>query len=91
MILFKQIRLLEHIHKLISQSCTGVPKSFAGKLGISERYLHTILDELKDMGAPIRYSRKEETYYYSECFEINISVRLDASQLRNKKTLLPEK
>ena len=73
MMLFKQIRLLESMHKFINSASTGTPKVFAHQLGISERHLHAIIEELKDMGAPIEYSRKDETYYYSEEFEINIT------------------
>jgi hypothetical protein len=73
MILFKQIELLQRVHKLITQSSTGNPKVFSGQLGISPRRLHEILDEMKAMGAPVSYSRKSETYYYEEDFEMNIS------------------
>lgn len=73
MILFKQIELLQRIHKLIKSSCTGTPSEFARRMRISERYLREIIDEIKDLGAPINYSRRSETYYYSEPFEIDIS------------------
>lgn len=73
MILFKQIELLQRIHKLIGSSCTGTPSEFAGRMRISERHLREIIDEIKDLGAPINYSRRSETYYYEEPFEIDIS------------------
>lgn len=76
MILFKQLVMLERMHVLINQSCTGTPKAFARKIGVSERYLHKLIDELKDMDAPIQYSRKEETYSYAEPFEIKISCTM---------------
>jgi predicted DNA-binding transcriptional regulator YafY len=86
MILFKQIELLERTHKRINQSKTGTPKVFAGYLGISERHLHDIIDEMKDLGAPIDYSRRNETYYYTEQFEVNISCsfrRLSPMEQKN--------
>jgi len=73
MILFKQIELLQRIHKLIESSCTGAPCEFARRIRISERHLREIIDEMKDLGAPIDYSRRSETYYYKEPFEIDIS------------------
>jgi len=73
MILFKQIELLQRIHKLIDAACTGTPCEFAKQIGISERHLRNVIDEMKDLGAPIDYSRKNETYYYEKPFEINVS------------------
>ena len=73
MILFKQIELLQRIHKLLESSCTGSPARFSKYLGISESRLYKIIDEMKDLGAPIDYSRQSETYYYSEPFEIDFS------------------
>lgn len=76
MILFKQLAMLERMHALINQSCTGTPKAFARKMGVSERHLHKMIDELKDLDAPIRYSRKNGTYSYTEPFEIKISCTM---------------
>ena len=73
MILFKQIELLQQMHKLIEMSHTGPPERFAKRLGISESRLYKIIEEMKDFGAPIDYSRKFETYYYIEDFELSIS------------------
>jgi len=72
MILFKQIELLQRIHKLIDSSRTGTPLEFSQRIRISERHLREIIDEMKDLGAPIGYSRRNETYYYSDPFEIDI-------------------
>ncbi|GHT04463.1 hypothetical protein FACS189440_19320 [Bacteroidia bacterium] len=73
MILFKQIELLQRAHKLIDRSHTGIPEIFAGQLGVSERRLYEIINEMKGLGAPIDYSRKAGTYYYTEDFEASIS------------------
>ncbi|GHU87353.1 hypothetical protein FACS1894155_00220 [Bacteroidia bacterium] len=86
MILFRQMELLQRIHKLIDAACTGTPYEFAGRLRISERYLRKIIDEMKDLGAPIDYSRKNITYYYVEPFEIKVSCifrRLSAQEQEN--------
>jgi len=72
MILFKQMELLKQIHKLIDAENTGTPKSFAKRLGISERRLYGIIDEMKDAGAPIEYSRKTGNYYYSKNTQVSI-------------------
>ncbi|GHT74456.1 hypothetical protein AGMMS50262_07460 [Bacteroidia bacterium] len=73
MMLFKQIEMLNRLHKFIDQSCTGVPVIFAKKLGISERHLHAVIEEMRDLGAPIDYSRRNRTYFYRKPFEMKIS------------------
>jgi len=86
MILFKQIELLQRIHHLIETSQTGSPEEFAHKIRISERHLREIIDEMKDYGAPINYSRRSETYYYTEPFEIDVSCvfrRLSDKEQKN--------
>jgi len=80
------IELLQRIYNLIETSCTGTPGEFARRIRISERHLRDIIDEMKDMGAPINYSRRNETYYYTEPFEIDVSCnfrRLSDNEKRN--------
>jgi len=36
----------------------------ARKMGISERSLYEYLKVLKDLGAPIKFSRQDHSYYY---------------------------
>lgn len=84
--LFTYIERINLMHKLITQRRTGTPEELARRLSISVSRLYTILDELKLMGAPIVYSRQRLTYYYSEPFDINISVEfraLGGGQVRN--------
>jgi hypothetical protein len=85
MILFKQIELLERLHKRINESSTGTPKEFAKRLCISEQYLYEIISEMKDMGAPIEYSRKNNTYYYTKQFEIDISCSLKCISIKEQR------
>jgi hypothetical protein len=70
MLLFKQLDLLKRIHKGVDAARTGTPAEFAAVLHIKKRRLYDILDELKDHGAPIVYSRMDQTYSYSEDFDI---------------------
>ena len=42
---------------------TGSAAEFAFKLGISRRMLFEYLDDMRDMGMEIRYSRRRRTYY----------------------------
>jgi predicted DNA-binding transcriptional regulator YafY len=65
-------RLIRLDH-LINHKSTGTPADCAMKIGISERSLYDYLKILKDMGAPVRFSRGRRTYYYSEGGHFHIS------------------
>lgn len=58
---------------LIHLKSTGTPANCAHKIGISERSLYDYLKMLKEMGAPIKFSRHRGTYYYNEEGRFRIS------------------
>lgn len=58
------LNLLRQLDQFIRRKKTGSPSEFARKMGISERSLYEYLNVLKDLGAPIRFSRQEHSYYY---------------------------
>jgi biotin operon repressor len=66
----KQLNRLKKLDALIQQSNTGAPEEFANRLGLSRSQLYNILDELKDLGAPIEYNRSLRSFYYRESFQI---------------------
>lgn len=69
----KQMERIERVDKHIKQKSTGKPEEFAARLNISKRQLFRIIEELKDFGAPIEYSRSLRTFYYIEKgFEIKV-------------------
>ena len=55
---------IKHIDRLIHLKATGTPAILSRKLHISERTLYDYIHLMKEMGAPIYYSRARETYYY---------------------------
>jgi predicted DNA-binding transcriptional regulator YafY len=65
-------RLIRLDH-LINHKSTGSPADCANKIGISERSLYDYLRILKDMGAPVRFSRDRRTYFYTEGGHFHIS------------------
>jgi predicted DNA-binding transcriptional regulator YafY len=65
-------RLIRLDH-LINHKSTGTPSSCAQKIGISERSLYDYLKLLKEMGAPVKFSRGRRTYYYTEGGHFHIS------------------
>jgi predicted DNA-binding transcriptional regulator YafY len=68
--LLQRLIRLDH---LIQYKSTGTPSDCALKIGISERSLYDYLKILKDMGAPIRFSRGRRTYYYTEGGHFHVS------------------
>ncbi|MDR0699675.1 MAG: hypothetical protein LBG28_10735 [Tannerella sp.] len=63
------IRLIE-IHLLIKEEKTGAPIEVAEKFHICRSQFYNIIDELKDYGAIVKYSRKHRTFYYENDFKI---------------------
>jgi len=64
---------LETIDSLIRIKGTGTPKQLASRLNISERSLYEFLQMMRSLGAPIKYSKFRQTYYYVENGGFNIS------------------
>lgn len=92
MLILKQLDLIARIHKRVMQGCTGTPSEFASYLGISERYLYEVIDVIKSMGAPIRYSRTMLSYYYTEEVRVMIScsfVKVLQEEREDKQTESP--
>lgn len=73
----KQIERIHRVDKDIKQKKTGSPEEFALKLGVSKRQLFRMISELKDYGAPIKYSRSLKSFYYCEDnFEMKVNFSL---------------
>ncbi len=76
--LIQKIERIERLDKHLKCRMTGSPDELARKLNISKRQLFRTIEELKDYGAPIAYSRSLKTFYYKEeGFEIktNFSIQ----------------
>ena len=69
----KQLERLARINKLIKEEKTGTPEEFACCLHIGKRRLFEHLDELRNMGIQIDYSKQRGTYYFSNGHEIELS------------------
>ncbi|MBX9783112.1 MAG: HTH domain-containing protein [Chitinophagaceae bacterium] len=52
------------IDYLIARRATGTPQELADKLEISESTLYEYISVMKDLGAPIKYDKFKNTYYY---------------------------
>jgi len=65
----KYFKRFEHIHRLIKTNNTGNCDEFANKVGLSRRQLLDNLKEFKKMGAPVKFSKTNDFYYYSTNWE----------------------
>jgi len=74
MLLFETIDRMNRIHSLIKREATGAAEEFANRFNLKKRQLYYLLDEFKDYGADIRYSRIKNTYYYNNDFEIRVDI-----------------
>ncbi|HSD08874.1 hypothetical protein [Flavobacterium sp.] len=72
----KHIERIKKAHQLIYSEKTGKPEAFAVKLRISRSQLYNELDFFKSLKAVIKYSKKTESFYYAEPFDLEISYTL---------------
>ena len=66
----RYIERIKFIHRLIHRRATGKPEELGRKLGISKRMVYEYLKELKDHGAPIAFSKQQNSYFYSREWDI---------------------
>lgn len=80
------INRLERIDQLIRLKATGSPKTFADKIGVSERYLYELLNVLKKMGAELRYDKYRETYVHKNPCKLKFGFEMiDKKEIKGGK------
>lgn len=57
---------IKRIDKLIYRKATGTSEEFAERVGLCRSALLQYLSELKELGAPVKYCKISQTYYYVE-------------------------
>ncbi|WP_315821834.1 helix-turn-helix domain-containing protein [Paraflavitalea speifideaquila] len=72
---------MKRLDALIAAKRTGTPKQLAEKLGLSERTVRNYITTLKELGAPIHYDRKRQSYYYIEDGHFRFTFESLAHQL----------
>ena len=65
----------KRMHGLIQHEATGDPQQFAERLHLCRRQFFNVLDELRDLGAEIRYDRVRCTYFYANDFDLQIVIK----------------
>jgi predicted DNA-binding transcriptional regulator YafY len=69
----KYIRRILYIDSLIRTKATGSVKHLSKKLNLSERTTLEYLKALKELGCPIKYCRKRNSYYYNSDGKVVLS------------------
>ena len=88
-IIAMDIERMHRLHKMIYEESTGTPDEVAETFNVKKRQLYYMIDEFRDFGAVIKYSRKRCTYYYAEPFDFFSSLGFDSfSRKENKKIML---
>ncbi|WP_298116740.1 HTH domain-containing protein [Flavobacterium sp.] len=74
--ILKQTDRIKKIHKLILEEKTGTPIELADKLSISRSQLYNVIETLKEFDAPIKYSKKTNSFYYTKPFDLELKFSL---------------
>ncbi len=82
----KYIERIKYLDDLIRKEKTGTPEELASRLSISRAQLYNIIDDLKDEGLSIHYTRKRSTFYYAgnQKLEVSFSLKVISNE-ENKK------
>lgn len=70
----KKLEILGSVHNLILYRRKGNTAYLASSLGISRSSFYNYIQELKAMGAMIKYSRSGCCFYYEEEFKLKIVI-----------------
>ena len=73
----KNINRVEILHNLILEEKTGNPKQLAERLGISRATLYVLIDELNALNMTVAYSRKHETFYYTQEVKLTLAFKVE--------------
>jgi predicted DNA-binding transcriptional regulator YafY len=84
----ESVERLNRLHLLIKREATGSPAELAKRFGVCERQIYYLIDELRECGASIHYSRKKLTFYYDNDFEFLENFDLNFRTAKGQKALL---
>jgi predicted transcriptional regulator len=85
---FVQLERLKRMNRLIKEEKTGDPEEFAQRLKISPSHLYRCIEDMKELGAPVNFSRSRHTYYYEQDFDIKVSYSVQLlSENKTKKII----
>ena len=80
----KQIELIERIDRLIRLKATGSPKILAQKCHISEASLYRLIETIRELGAPVKFSHMHGSYIYTN--DVNFLCGFFTRELSKKES-----
>lgn len=72
----RQIERLQLLNKLVKERRTGRPEELAERLGVSRAKLYLMLDELRDEGIEIKFSKRSNSFVYENCGGVSVVFSL---------------
>lgn len=72
----KRITIIKYLDQLIREEKTGTAQELGNKLGLSKKQTYNYINELKDLGIAISYSKTRKTFYYQEELEFICQVNI---------------
>lgn len=82
----RQIERFQLLNKLVKEQRTGRPDELAKRLGVSRAKLYLMLEELRDYGVEIVFSKKVNSFRYYNCRGLNLDFSMKV--LDDKETIL---
>jgi hypothetical protein len=90
MSLLKYFFRLQYIDFLIRRKATGSPEVFAKKNNLSKRGLAKVLNEMKEMGFPIRYDKTIRCYRYTKNGKMAGKLFIEDAQILSRDEIKKE-
>lgn len=84
MALLKHINRLKYVDFMVKRKATGDLNKFAAKNGLCKRAMASVLQEMKELGFPIKFDRTKNTYYYHEQGEMVKDLFIKSDQLLSR-------
>ncbi|UXE68856.1 MAG: hypothetical protein KA713_09885 [Chryseotalea sp. WA131a] len=88
MSLLKYIDRAKRMDDLIRRKATGCAEEFAAKLGICKSQLYQDLNEMKELGAPIKYCHTHKSYVYSIEAKLIFTFNGNLGKIRGGQNIL---
>jgi predicted DNA-binding transcriptional regulator YafY len=70
----EEIDRLQRLHRLIRLKATGTPSQLASRLQVSERTVYNEVETLRALGAPIKYCKVRQSYFYAYDIELMLGI-----------------
>ena len=72
--LYHDMQRLRTLDALIQKEKTGTPNQVARNIEISRSQLYRMIETLKSLEAPVCYSRKRQSFFYSKPFDFDAEL-----------------